>query len=158
MSKTLIPLQHFTTSTKSVYDPGWLPWRIASFIVGKPLWWALQQTGLVDVDEGGSETDAQRWRRVRGEYVMLALVDQAEDAILEHQREKEAHYIAESLYDFDSFRKEFASIALEGVTLSDQDLRVVLKFLERDKDAVVSDKGVSYSCIPYKKRAFESVV
>jgi len=50
--------------------------------------------------------------------------------------------LADTLYSFDSFRATFAASALPGVTLSDKDLRVLLKFLERDRRAVVTDKEV----------------
>ena len=50
--------------------------------------------------------------------------------------------LADALYNFDSFRATFAASALPGVTLSDKDLRVLLKFLERDRRAIVTDKEV----------------
>ena len=50
--------------------------------------------------------------------------------------------LADTLYSFDSFRATFATSALPGVTLSDKDLRVLLKFLERDRRAVVTEGEV----------------
>jgi charged multivesicular body protein 7 len=50
--------------------------------------------------------------------------------------------LADTLYSFDSFRTTFAMSALPGVTLSDKDLRVLLKFLERDRQAVIAEKEV----------------
>lgn len=143
-TRDLFPLPHFLSSTQSVYDTGSLAWRIASFVVGRPLWWALQQTGLVGADDsGGSAGDAQRWKRIKGEYVVLALVERAADAVEERQAEKESGDLADVLYDFEGFKREFADVLEEGV-LSDQDLRVLVKFLERDRKVVVTDKTVSH--------------
>lgn len=50
--------------------------------------------------------------------------------------------LADTLYSFDSFRATFAASALPGVTLSDRDLRVLLRFLERDRRAVVTEREV----------------
>ena len=146
MSSSLlaIPLSQFLSTTQSVYDKGWLPLRIASYVIGKPLWWALQQVNIVGTDEGGHESDAERWRKVKGEYVVLALVERAAESVLERQRQI-AGSLADTLFNFDSFRVEFSGNALEGVTLSDVDIKVLVKFLERDKSAVVVDKEVRNS-------------
>jgi len=135
----LISLTQFLTDTKSVYDPGWLPYRIASYVIGKPLWWALQQLNVVNPEEyvGGHAGDSERWRKIKGDYVVLSLVERAADGVLRKQEAKTGISLADSLYKFDSFKKEFAADALPGATLSEQDLRVVLKFLERDKTAIV---------------------
>ncbi|KAG2111664.1 Snf7-domain-containing protein [Suillus discolor] len=61
------------TTIQSVYDPGWLPYRIASFVVGKPLWWAMQQLDIVRSED--SYTEAEMWKKIEGDYVMLGLVD-----------------------------------------------------------------------------------
>ncbi|KAF8447548.1 hypothetical protein L210DRAFT_3628069 [Boletus edulis BED1] len=48
-NRALVTLSQFMTSQQSVYDPGWLPYRIASF----PLWWAMEQLDILrDVEEG----------------------------------------------------------------------------------------------------------
>ncbi|KAL4253181.1 hypothetical protein ABKN59_004148 [Abortiporus biennis] len=118
--KAYFPLQQFLNGTQSIYDPGWLPLRIASFLVGKPLWWALEQLNIVNPEEhvGGHASDTERWRKVKGDYVVLSLLEKAADAVLQRQQ-------------------KFAGIALPGVTLSDTDMRVLLKHLERDKKAVI---------------------
>lgn len=50
--------------------------------------------------------------------------------------------LADTLYSFDSFRATFAASTLPGVTLSDKDLRILLKFLERDRRAVITEGEV----------------
>ncbi|TCD63618.1 hypothetical protein EIP91_005169 [Steccherinum ochraceum] len=143
-SKTYIPLTQFLTDSKSVYDPGWLPLRIASFVIGKPLWWALQQLNVVDSGEyvGGHAGDNERWRKVKGDYVVLALLERAAEGVLQKQSAKSGLSLADYLYKFDSFKRQFSAVAFPGVTLSDQDMRVVLKFLERDRRALVVDGEV----------------
>lgn len=149
-AKSYVPLNQFLTDTKSIYDPGWLPFRIASFVVGKPLWWALQQLNIVNSDEyvGGHASDSERWRRIHGDYVVLSLLERAAEGVLQKQQAKNGVSLAESLYKFDGFRKEFAGSIFAGVTLSEQDMRVLLKFLERDRKVVVVDGEVNCVVIP----------
>jgi hypothetical protein len=63
--------------------------------------------------------------------------------VLASQRARDVS-LADTLYNFDSFRATFAASALPGVTLSDKDLRVLLKFLERDRQAVVTEGEVRF--------------
>ncbi|OJT06215.1 hypothetical protein TRAPUB_2937 [Trametes pubescens] len=136
---SLIPLADFLNASRTIYDPGWLPYRIASFVVGKPLWWALGQLGVVDTQASafGDSSTAKRWKKVKGDYVAVTLLEQAAERILERQRQKSTGNFADALYNADSFREEFAGCAFEDAPLSDLDVKVLLKFLERDKRAVV---------------------
>ena len=154
--KFYIPLNQFLTTAQSIYDPGWLPYRIASYIVGKPLWWALQQTGVVGPGDV-IESDTQRWKRIKGDYVLRDLVESAAQGISAHQRMKETGAFADKLYTVESFKREFSGIALPDVVLSDLDLKVLLKHLERDMKIVVVDGKVSYQ-IPYLTAACQSRV
>ncbi|KAI0345138.1 hypothetical protein BDW22DRAFT_1001391 [Trametopsis cervina] len=141
--KAFFPLNQFRTSKQSIYDPGWLPYRIASFMVGKPLWWALQQLSIVSSDEGGgSESDAERWRKVKGDYVVVSLMEQAAESILHKQQAKAGLSLADSIYDYDSFKREFGTCAFGGLELSNLDIKILVKFLERDKQAVIVQRGL----------------
>lgn len=142
-AKQIFPLAQFMNSTQSIYEPGWLPYRIASYVIGKPLWWALSQAGVVS--SGDDESDSVRWKKVKGDYVVLALLEQAADAVTARQTDVGVN-LADALYDFTSFRSAFAEHALPDVSLSDADLRVLLKFLQRDRKVLVSDKEVSVLC------------
>lgn len=144
--KAFFPLKQFRTSNQSIYDPGWLPYRIASYVIGKPLWWTLQQLSIVSPDDGGgSESDAQRWKKVKGDYVAISLVEQAATAIVHQQESKTGLSVHEALYTFDGFKREFGTSAFGGLELSNLDIKVLVKFLERDKQAVVVQRGVSVS-------------
>ncbi|KAI0374883.1 hypothetical protein BV20DRAFT_934733 [Pilatotrama ljubarskyi] len=143
-SKVLIPLPEFLNSSRSIYDPGWLPYRIASFVVGKPLWWALGQLGIVDTQAStfGDSSTAERWKKAKGDYVAVSLLEQAAERILERQRQKSTGSHADALYNMDSFREEFSACAFEDAPLSDLDVKVMLKFLERDKHAIAVIKFI----------------
>lgn len=143
-SKAYFPLSQFQTSTQSVYDPGWLPYRIASFVVGRPLWWALQQLSIVEYEHaGGHGGDTERWNKIRGDYVVLSLVEKAAEIVVRKQQAKVGGTLADSLYNFDTFKEEFAYDSIDGVTLSDADMKVLLEYLERDKKAVTVQQEVS---------------
>ena len=141
-SKAYIPLPRFLTSTQSVYDPGWLPYRLASFVVGKPLWWALQQLSIVGDDTSGHSSDSEQWRKVKGDYVVLSLLERAADAVMRKHHPKGGVSLADSLYNSESFYREFADKAISGVILSREDTKVLLKYLERNKKAVIVQKDV----------------
>ncbi|KAI6045729.1 Snf7-domain-containing protein [Pisolithus marmoratus] len=136
-SNALISLPTFLSSKVSVYDPGWLPYRIASFLVGKPLWWAMEQLDLVKSEDSYSE--AEMWKRVQGDYVLLKLVERAADVVNSFRG---GMSLADSLYTVESFRKEFGSKVIPGTTISETDTEVLLKYLERDRRILVRDKDV----------------
>ncbi|KAI9570451.1 Snf7-domain-containing protein [Boletus coccyginus] len=136
-NRALFPLFQFLTSQHSVYDPGWLPYRIASFLVGKPLWWAMEQLEIVRSEDAYSE--AEMWKRVEGEYVLLRLVERAADVV---EASSGGLCLADRLYTITTFRKAFGSKVLPGVSLSETDTRVLLKYLERDRSVLVQDKDV----------------
>jgi charged multivesicular body protein 7 len=115
-----------------------LPYRLAAFIVGKPLQWALHQLDLTGSED---DSDTERWNHIKGDYVLIGVVERAADAVLACQRERGVS-LADTLYNFDTFRATFASSALPGITLSDKDLRVLVKFLERDRRAVITENEV----------------
>lgn len=148
---TLIPLSQFLSSTTSIYEPGWLPYRIASFFIGKPLWWAMEQFDLVKSEDSYSE--AEIWKRVEGDYVLLRLVERAADVI---DDSRGGMTLADSLHTVESFRNEFGSKVLLGVTLSETDTKVLLKYLERDRRILVCDQDVCLLiiCIKYSPTIF----
>lgn len=143
-NKSFIPLSDFLTAKESIYDPGWLPGRIAAFVIGKPLWWSLEQLGIVG-DEGllgssisGGSQDTGWW----GDYVVVSLLEEAADEVLRVQQEK-AGGASDRLYTFESFRKTFGSVLTTTETaLTEGDAKVVLKFLDRDRKAIVFDGKV----------------
>ena len=146
--KVYIPLNQFLTAAQSIHGPGWLPYRIASYVIGKPLWWALQQTGVAGPADV-IESDTQRWKRVKGDYVLRDLVESAAQGVLAYQRTKETGAFADKLYTMESFKREFSGVVLPDVVLSDLDLKILLKHLERDMKLVVVDGKVPINVHTY---------
>ncbi|KAG9030832.1 hypothetical protein FS837_003165 [Tulasnella sp. UAMH 9824] len=105
----------------------------------RPLWWALSQLPFFG-DDGSSLTSEQRWANYNGDYVVLSILKQAADAIIARQQSKPPGF-TESFYTRQSFQTEFESVALKGATLSQLDLDVVLKYLERDAREVIVQKN-----------------
>lgn len=64
-------LATFQTSVQSIYYPGSLSSRVASYVVGRPLWWALEQLSIV----GDGESEEKRWKRQQGDYVIVPLLE-----------------------------------------------------------------------------------
>ncbi|THG98970.1 hypothetical protein EW026_g3296 [Hermanssonia centrifuga] len=154
----MVGLIYTLRSTPSIYDAGWLPYRIASYVVGKPLWWALQQLSIVGADDfSGHGGDTERWKKVRGDYVVLSLLERAGDGVLQKQQSKTGVSLSEELYDFDGFKREFAGDALDGVVLSELDVKVLLKYLERDKKAIVVQDEVIKFVQPNQSREITAV-
>ncbi|EPS98528.1 hypothetical protein FOMPIDRAFT_1051374 [Fomitopsis schrenkii] len=143
-SKAYVSLSDFLNSTQSIYDPGWLPYRVASYVVGKPLWWALKQLSIVSADEPilGDISYGEKWKRVKGDYVVVSLLERAADSVIARQRSKGGLSLADALYNLESFREEFAAHALDNVVLSELDIRVLVRYLERDRKVVVTQGGV----------------
>lgn len=80
-----------------IYNPGRLPYHIASFVVGKPLWWALQQLSIIGADDSYScAGDAEHWKKIKGEYVVLSLLEYTADVVLVKQEAKSSINLADS--------------------------------------------------------------
>ncbi|KAG9123599.1 hypothetical protein FRC07_014581 [Ceratobasidium sp. 392] len=134
-SAPFIPLARFLALPHSIYLPeSGLAYRVASAIIGQPLWWALQQAGLAGSDDVVKET----W----GDFVILANVEASAKAVSAAQRAKGAIGPSAALYTFASFRQQFGTLAMShsGASLSETDVRVLVKHLERDHGCVVVDK------------------
>ena len=79
------------------------------------------------------------WKRVDGEHVLLKLVERAADAV---DASLGGLCLADRLYTVATFRKAFGSRLLPGVSLSETDIRVLLRYLERDRRVLVQDEDV----------------
>ncbi|KAG9043382.1 hypothetical protein FS837_009678 [Tulasnella sp. UAMH 9824] len=112
-NKTIIALPKFLKSAVSIHYQPSLTYRVASFV---------------------------RWANYKGDYVVLSILKQAADTIIARQKSKPPGF-TESLYTRQSFQAEFESVALKGATLSQLDVDVVLKYLERDVRVVIVQKN-----------------
>lgn len=84
------------------------------------------------------------WKRVAGEYVVLSLVERAADAVVRIREVDGTGGAADDLFSFESFRKEFAGKVTTGSSLSEMDIKVLVKYLERDRNILVVDKEVRF--------------
>ncbi|KZO97862.1 hypothetical protein CALVIDRAFT_554340 [Calocera viscosa TUFC12733] len=144
-SSSLYPLAPFLSAPNPIYpisDSTSLPWRIASTLVGQPLWYLLSQLRLVGDPLPAEESTAARWKRAKGKYILKANLEKAADAVLNHERSNAHVSITDRLYTPASFQKEFGDLALPGVTLSATDTKVLLKHLERDRRAIVTSNEI----------------
>ncbi|KAJ7271980.1 Snf7-domain-containing protein [Mycena haematopus] len=135
--KSLFTRSDFLNSRESIYDPGWLPGRIVAYVVGKPLWWALEQLGVVG-EEGFLTASPAKDTTWWGDYVVISLVEAAASDILTKQSLKSTGP-GDALYSFESFKRTFSP---DSRVLTDADAKVLIRFLERDRRAVVVDKDV----------------
>ena len=137
MRHTLIPLDTFMALKTSIYYPGSLAYRIASYVVGRPLWWALQQMNLVDGEEAStSGSSSNVWKDVRGPYIFVPILERVAEIVLERQKGAD---LSASLYSFESFKNKYGAVGavLPDVALSETDLKVLLKYFIRDKGVIV---------------------
>ena len=144
-SHAYCPVSEFLSLKASIYSASSLPIRIASYVVGKPLWWALEQIGIVGEEGilGTSSRDHHRGTAWHGDYVVVSLLEKAAAAVLELHRVNMAGP-ADALYSLDTFKSTFGSVLGHDATkpLSDQDAKLLLRFLERDRRLVVYDREV----------------
>jgi len=138
-TRALFPLSEFLSSKRpSIYDPGWLPKRIAAYVVGRPLWWTLEQLGIVGEEgiiDGGSNRNAS-WQ---GPYVAISLVEEAAADILDKHHEKMSSP-GDALYTRSEFSKVFGPSETEP--LGETDVKVLIQFLVVDKQVAVVDGDV----------------
>lgn len=148
-----IPLSAFVSAQTSIYHSQTsVPYLIASYLVGKPLWWALEQLGIAGEDgllpTSSSKQSTKSWH---GDYVLLNLVQNTAAQIITQQQN--ATTPADNLYTFDGFRTTFAS-CMDGSQqnmMAEIDAKVLLRYLERDKGVIVVTKDASllFQLIPF---------
>ncbi|KAI1437917.1 Snf7-domain-containing protein [Xylaria sp. CBS 124048] len=119
----MMPLPQFLKATQSIYYKSWgqIPWAVAS--------WALRQAGL-----SSRPSDAMP----NGKVVVVL---QNLEVVAKAFSDATVHRIApfERIFSRTHFRRTFETSLLEGQRLSDNDFDVLVKFLSRDKEALVVD-------------------
>lgn len=133
-------LQAFLRATRPVEGPAQQV-RVAGVadsaqsLLARPLAWALAALGLSD-DTQDSDLDDQLWHSHRGDWVVYANLDKATDALLARHLSATLSPL-DALHSRDSLRR-----LLPALSLSDTDMTVLLKHLERDRKLAILDKGV----------------
>ncbi|KAK1222084.1 hypothetical protein PQX77_015078 [Marasmius sp. AFHP31] len=166
----VIPLSTFLSSLNSIYASRStlsyvtaVPSFVLSYGVAKPLWWALEQVGVVGEDSLASTVSSTFSRSSSaspsqdswfGDYVLVGLLEKAGQNAMELQRNKAAGP-GDALYSVEGFRREFAAcisgrtLDEESSSMSELDMKVLLKYLARDKSAVVFNGEVVKFLEPY---------
>lgn len=134
----LHPLELFLSSSASIYEGGSIVGRVADVLIKKSFWWALEHLNLVSSE--ATETPAAKWKRVTGDYVVVSVLKNLADNIIATQDEKSALTLSESIHSLESFKRyaESCSISMGGLApLSSTDVKVLLKYLARDRRVLV---------------------
>jgi charged multivesicular body protein 7 len=151
VNRGVLPFHLFMSTKTSIYDPGWLPARIAKAVIGRPVWWALEQMGIVGEEgilpEGGRGRPQQRDTNWWGDYVLISLAEKAAVGVMERQERRGRGSRTDALYTMEEFRKVFGGVAGGDEILGEMDASILVKYLERDKGVLVVDKEV---CSIYK--------
>jgi len=144
----LIPVSSFHTLSKSIYvsNSTSITGLLATYLISKPFWWSLEQIGIIG-DYGllpSSSTPTHATTSWHGNYLVFPLVERAAEAIL-MQLEQESTGAADSLFTMDQFRRKFANCvgSSPADVMSEADAKVLVRFLQRDKSALVVSKDVS---------------
>ena len=128
--RAMLPLQEFIDSTESVYNRPWLlsPWQILN--------WGLRQIGLAGTGyEGNSKT------LKAGSLVILANLEDV-GGLVAQRVEASSNKTIDRVMDVDAFRSEVSHIFNEQNSISDLDMRILLRYLERDKGVLSCDGKV----------------
>ncbi|CDZ96763.1 Uncharacterized conserved protein [Phaffia rhodozyma] len=142
-SQTVYPLNTFLSSPTSIYAVSSIPYRIASALIARPLWWGLQQMSLVGTEPAISRgTSGQVWSRIKGKYVLKATLEKAASNLVAYFQTIPHSSITDVLFSLTSFTQAFASRCLPGVVLSEEEMSVLIKFLERDRQVLLRDGSV----------------
>jgi charged multivesicular body protein 7 len=143
----MIPLSTFLSSAVSIYpSSASLSSLLASYLVIGPLKWTFDQLGITGED-GIISSHPQKRIAWHGTYVMTALLEEAGDRILDKQTEL-LESRADTLYTFESFRYAFADCLPQCVADNEEakmtgvDAKILIKYLERDKSAVIVQDDV----------------
>ena len=123
-AKDLIPLREFLDAKESIYRRPWSVWGLAS--------WTMKQLGVADMLKKDSLPP--------GQFVVLANVEDAGKIFGERNIAAAATQTRfERTFSKSHFYRTFNDQLLDGKHLSETDMDVLLRFLARDKAAIVYD-------------------
>ena len=123
-AKDLIPLREFLDAKESIYRRPWSVWNLAS--------WTMKQLGVADMLKKDSLPP--------GQFVVVANVEEAGKAFsAQHGPATTTQSRFDRTFSKAHFYKTFNSQLLDGKHLSETDMDVLLRFLSRDKSAILYD-------------------
>ncbi|KAL2148581.1 hypothetical protein VTH82DRAFT_2135 [Thermothelomyces myriococcoides] len=123
-AKDLVPLQEFLDAKESIYRRSWSVWNLAS--------WTMKQLGVADF--------LKRDSLPSGQFVVVANVEEAGKAFGDQNGPAaNAQSRFERTFTKAHFYRTFNDQLVEGKHLSETDMDILLRFLSRDKSAILYD-------------------
>ncbi|GAA5870354.1 hypothetical protein JCM1840_004702 [Sporobolomyces johnsonii] len=111
-------------------------------LLSRPFWWGLSKVlGSSDLGEAADEAE---WTKRKGEWVVPDLVEKAASSLIAKLPDLHADTISR-LYTLKSFQSKLGALCLPGVTLSEQDCRVLTKYLSAKGYCAVDDDVIKFS-------------
>ncbi|KAK9762733.1 hypothetical protein K7432_011250, partial [Basidiobolus ranarum] len=120
-SGELTPIKIFTAEKS-----GWGPWLVDTLLTS-PLLWGLQQLSLADDSKNSKLT---------GKYAIMSLLKEAGDKACRLQAESSTFAVTDSLLTFHEFKEKFESQLFDNVRLSEEDLNVLVHYLEKNRKSL----------------------
>ncbi|KAL2190511.1 hypothetical protein L209DRAFT_762706 [Thermothelomyces heterothallicus CBS 203.75] len=123
-AKDLIPLREFLDAKESIYRRSWSVWNLAS--------WTMKQLGVADFLKKDSLPS--------GQFVVVANVEEAGKAFgAQNGPAANARSRFERTFTKAHFYRTLNDQLVEGKHLSETDMDILLRFLSRDKSAILYD-------------------
>jgi charged multivesicular body protein 7 len=123
-AKDLIPLREFLDAKESIYRRPWSVWKLAA--------WTMKQLGVADILKKDSLPP--------GQFVVISNVEEASKAFSDlNAPTASTQSRFERTFSKAHFHRTFNDQLIDGKHLSETDLEVLLRFLSRDKSAILYD-------------------
>lgn len=123
-ARDLMPLSEFLAARESIYRRPWSVWNLAA--------WTMRQLGVADMLKSD--------RLQPGQFVVIANVEEAGKVFGEKSGTAAAEQSRfERTFSKAHFYRTFNDQLVDGRQLSEADMEVLLKFLSRDKGAILYD-------------------
>jgi charged multivesicular body protein 7 len=139
--KEMIPVKEFVDSEESVYAKK--GWGVRIPGVGEVVGWGLRQLGLIG--EGGDKL-------INGKFVVLENLEEA-GRVVERRVQDGVKGRVERIYSKSLFQETYQDVLGKEHTLSENDLGLLLKFLQRDKSLLSFDGSTIKFKAPGEKSA-----
>ncbi|KIV93271.1 hypothetical protein PV10_04497 [Exophiala mesophila] len=127
----MIEQKDFMASEKSIYHRSWIPspWAIMK--------WGLRQAGIV----GSGSYEASSGRLRSGDLVVVPALEELARHVSAMIKERGLHSLTDRITSRESFVRDLNSTLEKNtpIRLSEQDLKLVLRYLSRDKNLLTYD-------------------
>ena len=122
---SMIPVKEFLATDRSIYGKNWVPspWTV--------LQWSLRQIGLVG--SGNYEGTSGARQLKTSKFVLVEALENVAAQVLAAQ-ERGGQSLTDRILSREEFTQNVAT--LRGVAVSGEDVSILLRYLERDKQAL----------------------